>query len=144
MTTPVSIAEFSPEQTELWQRVKDLWALSLRRDAAEIRSTLHPQYVGWDMNSPLPHDREFAVQSVIGDAPIVLQYELRPLSVQAYDQKVGIVHYSYSASVVKKDGEKLNVTGRWTEIYLKRDGEWMMIGVSGRPDAQGRSDSASQ
>jgi hypothetical protein len=136
MTINLPICEFSPEQHELWQRVNELWALSQRRDPAEIRNTLHPRYVGWDMSRPLPHNREFAVQSVAGDSPRVTQYQLQPLSVEVYDHRVGIVHYRYSATVVSRDSQVLAVTGKWTETYLKQDVNWIMISVSGRPDPQ--------
>lgn len=128
------IDDLSPEQQELWRRVNDLWAMSMERSADKIRSTLHPQYVGWDMNSPTPHDREAAVQSVIGDSPVVEAYQLRPLSIEVYDHVAGIVHYTYSATVAPKDANSLGVTGKWTEIYLKQGSQWVMIGVSGRPD----------
>jgi hypothetical protein len=127
-------SSFSPEQLQLWARVTDLWALSLNRDVAEIRSTLHPDYVGWDMNSPEPHDREFAALSVCGDSPEVVDYELRPLSVRVYQGVAGVVHYSYRATVVPSDAAGQVVTGRWTEVYLNQEGAWIMIAVSGRPD----------
>lgn len=44
--------ELTPEQQALWQRVRDLWALSLKRDATAIRQTLHPRYVGWQPVRP--------------------------------------------------------------------------------------------
>lgn len=91
MTTGLLINELTLEQQDLWQRVNDLWALSLTRNATEIRNTLHPRYVGWDMSSPTPHDREAAVQSVLGDSPVVTQYQLTPLSVEVYDHTVGVV-----------------------------------------------------
>lgn len=50
------------------------------------------------MHTPLPHDRE-AVRSVAGDSPELREYQLRPLSVQVYDGHVGVVHYSYTATV---------------------------------------------
>jgi hypothetical protein len=65
--------DFSLEQKELWQRTQDLWALSQRRNADETRATIHPRYKGWNMRDPLPHDRETAVQSVLGDSPVVNQ-----------------------------------------------------------------------
>jgi len=130
----LQIDDLSPEQQELWRRVNDLWAMSMERSADKIRSTLHPQYVGWDMNSPAPHDREAAVQSVIGDSPVVEGYQLRPLSIEVYDHVAGIVHYTYSATVAPKNANSFRVTGKWTEIYLKQGNQWVMIGVSGRPD----------
>ena len=128
------IDDLSREQQELWRRVNDLWAMSLARSAEKIRGTLHPRYVGWDMNRPAPHGREAAIQSVLGDSPMVEDYQLRPLSIEVYDQVVGIVHYTYSATVAPNGATSFRVTGKWTEIYLKQDGQWVMIGVSGRPD----------
>lgn len=131
------ITNLSHEQQQLWQRVSDLWMLSLERDAEKIRSTLHPRYVGWDMSSPMPHDRDTAVQSVLGDAPAVTGYELTPLSIEVYDHIVGVVHYMYSASVTPntKNAVPLQVTGKWSEVYLKQDAQWVMISVSGKPDS---------
>jgi hypothetical protein len=53
-----------------------------------------------------------------------------------YDDRVGVVHYRYAATVVLKDATSLEITGGWTEVYLKDSGEWIMIAVSGRPDSQ--------
>ncbi|MEW6681315.1 MAG: nuclear transport factor 2 family protein [Nitrospirota bacterium] len=136
MTTGLRIQDLTLEKQGLWQRVNDLWALSLTRNATEIRNTLHPRYVGWDISSPTPHDREFAVQSVLGNSPVVTQYQLTPLSVEVYEHTVGIVHYAYSATVAPREAAPRHVTGKWTEIYLKQDRQWVMIGVSGRPDQQ--------
>lgn len=125
----------SLEQQELWRRVNELWAMSLERSADRIRSALHPRYAGWDMNSPVPHGREEAIQSVLGDSPEVRAYQLRPLGIEVYDHVAGIVHYSYSATVAPQGANAFAVTGKWTEIYLKQGGQWIMIGVSGRPDS---------
>lgn len=136
------IVEFSAEQQELWNRVGELWALSKGRAERQIRATLHPDYVGWDMNTPLPHDREVAVHSVCAASTELGEYELRPLSVQVYERQVGIVHYSYSAVVTSKRTRSTNVTGKWSEVYLKHNGLWIMISVSGRPDTPDRDESA--
>ena len=134
MMTQLPINEFSPEQSELWERVLGLWALSKGSDKNQIRSTLHPHYVGWDMSAPLPHDREAAVSSVTDDSPVLQEYELQPLSVQVYEDCVGVAHYSYMATVVPKGGEAMRVTGKWSEVYLKQGDAWQMVSVSGKPD----------
>jgi hypothetical protein len=136
MPVAESANDLSREEQLLWKRVNDLWALSLTRDPASIRPTLHPLYVGWDMSSPSPHDREFAVNSVVGETPPITHYELQPLSVRVYDNRVGVVHYRYAATVVPKDERPVEVTGGWTEVYLRESQEWLMIAVSGRPDPQ--------
>jgi hypothetical protein len=133
MTMHFPMSDFSPEQQALWQRVNDLWALTLTKDETAIRSALHPRYVGWQINDPLPHDREAAIASVVGDSPRVTRYELHPLSVQIYDGRVGVVHYAYSATLAPGNGHTRGVSGRWTEIYVEQQGEWVLVGVSGRP-----------
>jgi len=128
------IREFSPEQQALWQRVNELWALVLRKDLAALRAALHPRYAGWQIEDAFPHDRDAAIHSITGDAPDLSEYHLQPLSVEAYGA-TGVVHYAFSATVVPGDRIPKVVTGRWTEIYQKQDGQWLMVGVSGRPDA---------
>lgn len=83
----------------------------------------------------MTHDRDAAVQSVLGDAPTVTGYELTPLSIEVYDHVVGVVHYSYSASVQPKNAAPLQITGKWSEVYLKQGAQWVMISVSGKPDS---------
>ncbi len=128
------ISDLSAEQRELWDRVEELWALAKSRDEPRIRSALHPQYVGWDMNNPLPHDRDAAVRSVSDASAELGEYELHPLSVRIYDRQVGVVHYSYAAQVAPKGKPPVSVTGKWSEIYLRQGGVWTMVSVSGRPD----------
>ncbi len=134
MTIQLPIADFSPEQRELWARVDALWAWSRDGDTERIRAALHPRYVGWDLNAPLPHDRDDAIRSVSSDAPALRAYALRPLSVEVYDARVGVVHYTYAATVGVDGEPPASVTGRWSEVYLKEDDVWNLVSVSGRPD----------
>lgn len=134
MHIPQPIEEFTPEQRALWQRVADLWSLAKAQDAGSILAALHPRYVGWDMNTLLPHDRDAAVASATGEAAVLRDYELHPLSVQVYEGRVGVAHYSYSANVMPAGQRAVNVTGKWSEVYLMEDGVWTMISVSGRPE----------
>jgi hypothetical protein len=131
---PLPIGKFSAEQQELWNRVGELWALSKDRAERQIRSRLHPDYVGWDMNAPLPHDRDAAVHSVCAASTELGEYELRPLSVQVYERQVGVVHYSYSAVLTLKGTPPARVTGKWSEVYVRHNDVWTMISVSGMPD----------
>ena len=121
------------EQLQVWRQVEHLWQLSRQRDVRRIRESLHPDYVGWDTNAPHPHDRDAAVHSVTADAPRLLGSTLFPLSVQVYEGAVGIAHYRYQATVQTAHTEPIQVTGKWTEVYVKRGSQWLMVAVSGRP-----------
>lgn len=134
MPNLLSANDLTPEQQTLWQKVNELWDQSKKRDASGIRSSLHPGYIGWDMSSDHLHDREEAVQTVTGNAPRVIWYELHLLGVEVFEHKVGIVHYYYTANLSREKTGPLVITGKWTEVYIRQADQWMMISVSGRPD----------
>jgi hypothetical protein len=87
----------------------------------------------------MPHDRETAIRSVLDDSPHLQDYALQPLSVQLYDSGTGVVHYIYSATVEADEKAPMRIAGRWTEVYVKQNGRWVMVAVSGRPD-KGKAD----
>lgn len=138
------VASLSNEQRDLWAQVGRLWEQSRVGDGAGIRAAIHPRYVGWDMSTDLPHEKSAAVASVTGNAPALKDYALFPHSVQIYDNAVGVVHYSYRARVEPQGAAPLDVTGKWTEVYLRQGREWTMISVSGlpKPSPHERSPSA--
>lgn len=130
MTHIESAEPLSAEQQQLWDRVCELWSLLQRRDIAAIGKVIHPQYIGWEASSLLPHDRDFALKAAATD-PAIVGFRLFPLSVQVYDGIVGVVHYTFDAEVTTREGRTEKVTGRWTEVYLNKDNSWLMISVHG-------------
>jgi len=134
MAAPAQADALGPDERDLWRRVQELWELTLSPDAAKIRETLHPDYVGWDMSSPSPHRREDAVQSVASAPGRTRAYNLDPLSVRVYDGKTGVVHYRYDATVESGKGRCISVSGAWTEVHVKSGAGWQVVAVSGRPD----------
>jgi hypothetical protein len=136
MAAELNVSDLSKEQQELWTRVTQLWEFFKMRDQDQIASTLHPDYVGWDMNAAEPHDRKAAVLSVIADSPDLREYQIHPLSVKVYASHTGVVHYAYEAKVASEQGEPTRVTGKWTEVYVKQGGMWLMVAVGGRPETK--------
>lgn len=124
---------FSTEEVELWERVNELWRLTRDRKIDEIKSAFHPKYSGWVTNVPEPHDPAFALEAAASDEAI-LKFSLKPLKVIVTEESIGIVHYTYSALVMDRTGLEKNVTGRWTEIHVKKGGQWLFLSVQGGPD----------
>lgn len=121
------------EEQELWAHVTHLWALARARDRKRIAAGLHPDYVGWDMSSAGTHDATAAVSAVCDAGPELETYALRPLSVKVYAGHTGVVHYTYEATVVANGSSRSEVTGGWTEVYVRDGLRWLMVAVSGRP-----------
>jgi hypothetical protein len=130
MTHIESAEPLSREQQELWDRVHELWRLLQQRDIAAIKAAIHPQYIGWEAGSLLPHDRDFALKAAETD-PKIVDFHLFPMSVEVYDGIAGIAHYTFEAEVASPKGKSEMVSGRWTEVYLKKDNVWLLIGVQG-------------
>jgi hypothetical protein len=130
--------DLSPEQEGLWARVQELWRLAAKKDADGVRSALHPRYTGWERESPMPHDREWAVASIARVGGEVRQWQLHPLAIEVFDGTVGVVHYYFRASVEGADTPPALASGRWTEIYSRRGDAWLLISVTGGPDSNGR------
>jgi len=130
MTHIESAEPLSTEQQEVWNRVEELWRLLQRRDIAAIKAAIHPQYIGWEASSLLPHNRDFALKVAETD-PQIVGFHLFPMHVEVYDGLVGVALYTFEADVATPKGKAEKVSGKWTEVYLKKDNVWLMISVSG-------------
>ena len=124
------------EQKELWSCVNALWEMSKAQNTDTVGDALHPDYTGWVIGQDKTHDREAAIASVGPSSPRVLSYKLRPLHIGVFDGMVGVVHYSYMADVDQGANASKSIAGRWSEVYLRKNGEWVMISVSGGPDGE--------
>ncbi|ADZ72653.1 nuclear transport factor 2 family protein [Polymorphum gilvum] len=132
----MDLTALTPVQRSLWSRVEELWQLGIAQDPEPVRRALHPDYCGWVTGTDAPHDRAAAVASVGPGSPRILGHRLEPLAVSVFEDMVGVVHYRYEADVETTAGAGRSVTGRWSEVYLRRNGEWTMISVSGGPDGE--------
>lgn len=132
----MKLDQLTDEQRDLWARVEALWKMAVAQDTASASEALHPDYVGWVTGQPRPHGRDVAIASVGPSSPRVLSYELRPLSVVVFDGTAGVAHYAYLAVVEAGQGALQTVSGRWSEMYLRKNGQWIMVSVSGGPDGE--------
>lgn len=132
-TTDTTTAE---HEAALWRRVCELWELFRARDAEAIRRLLHPRYSGWVTGQDAPHGLDAALRSVGPETPPVLRYALTPRRVTVFDGEVGVVHYAYVAEIETPAGAPGTIRGRWTEVYRRVDGDWIMLSATGGPDGQ--------
>lgn len=124
------------EQAELWRQVVALWDMAVRRDVESIAAALHPDYSGWVTGTDHPHDFHAAIAAVGPSSPPIRRYELNPLQIAVFDGVAGVAHYTYEAEVEIGAAHTQSITGRWTEMYLRKNDAWQMVSVSGGPDGQ--------
>lgn len=126
-----TINGLTEKELTLWNRVDELWRCSVNRDFPTINKAIHPQYVGWDTNSITPHDRKYAIQSITDEEVKLNDYQLFPLKITIFEDRVGIANYRYNARIRDLQKNVRAIKGRWTEIYLKKQQQWILIGVHG-------------
>ena len=129
----------SPQPTsdlerELWRTVEELWAAARTQDRDRIGQLLHERYVGWEVHSREPHGRDEAIESAVSTTGGIESYTLEPMSVVVYEGTTGVAHYTYRATVRPPDGGRRVVSGRWTEVYTRAGGGWVLVAVNGGPE----------
>ena len=61
-----------------------------------------------------------------------LVYEINPVAIKIFGN-VAIVHYYYTQVVKDAEGKQTTRSGRWTDILMKQDDRWVIIGDHGGP-----------
>jgi ketosteroid isomerase-like protein len=124
--------QWTPEQKEVWTVEEKLWSLTKPTDLEEIMSMYHPDYRGWNYTSPLPggKDRVRKWMDYMLNSGEMLIYDIRPVDIFVRGN-FAFVHYFYRIITKDKKGEEKMEAGRWTDIFMKEGGKWLLIGDHG-------------
>lgn len=129
----VSAQEWTSEQKDVWAGVEKYWAAATSGDAQAFLAYFDDSYKGWNTVSPVPQSKantskwvEFGMKNSKN-----LVYSITPLAIWVKGD-FAYVHYTY-AEVDKNNetGKNESEAGNWTDILMKKDGKWMLIGDHG-------------
>ena len=136
----VNAQEWSAAQKEVWKVENDCWAAFAKGDLSGFLEFFHPDYMGWDDNSPLPNTKtdtqKWLQIFVIGNK--VILYDIKPVGIRVFGD-FAIVDYYYSL-VNEMDGKKKTEDGRWTDILMKQGNKWLLIGDNGGANTKKHED----
>jgi ketosteroid isomerase-like protein len=129
---PLQAQEWSAAQKEVWKNVEAYWDLFAQGNLEGFLSYMHADYRGWSNSSALPEDkassRKWLEYSMKNMKTAV--YEIKPVAIQIFGN-VAIVHYYYSEIMKNAEGKEESNNGRWTDVLMKQDTKWVMIGDHG-------------
>lgn len=131
-TTPLCAQEWSAAQKEVWKNVEAYWALDAAGNLEGFMSYFHDNYMGWDMNEPLPMDKA-AVRKFIDHeykTTKTLVYDIKPVAINVVGN-VAIVDYYYTEIVKDAEGKEKSRSGRWADVVMKQGDKWVLIGDHG-------------
>jgi ketosteroid isomerase-like protein len=124
--------EWSAEQKEVWATVENLSQAWADGDYNKIQGFIAEDYRGWGENSPAPftkkEDQPWAERWLLKNK--IVLFSLYPFAIDIHGD-IAIVFYSFKNVLEQKDGSEQEWQGKWTDIYRKIDGKWLLIADTG-------------
>ena len=108
------------------------WDVAAKGDVNGFLSYFDDSFTGWPKTSATPHTKDQRSTFIINefkDTKNVL-YTITPLSIWVKDD-FAFVHYVYTSLDKDGEGDEKWSSGRWTDILMKKNNKWIMIGDSG-------------
>lgn len=122
--------EWSPEQEEVLSTLQDLWRYSSAGDIESWYALVSEDYRGWSVADPMPFDKEASRRRNSQRVWRRVFYRIHPLAIDLHGD-VAIVFYSFVADTELPDGSRSTSTGRWTDVFRKEGGRWLLIADAG-------------
>ena len=128
----LSAQQWTEEQKEVWKGVETYWAAGMSDNPMDFLNYFDDSYYGWSYENGAPTTKADAQKSLsywITKGKEVL-YTITPARIWV-NGNFAYVHYYYTQVSEGKDGKPLTERGRWTDILMKKDGKWVMVGDHG-------------
>jgi hypothetical protein len=123
--------KWTAEQKEVLAYEQKLWSLTKPEQMEEALAMYHPNYIGWNYSRPMPS----AIQRQWWDygykAYETIVWDITPLAIQVYGNFAFIDYYYRIMNHDKLKNEDKAENGRWTDILMKENGKWRLIGDHG-------------
>ena len=133
--TAATAQNWSDAQKAVWNDVATYWQAYADGNADGMLAYFHKDYKGWDKNDPLPGSRaqsEEGIKYFLSNNTIV-RHQVNPAAIEVHGN-FAFAHYYYNMTFKNAEGKNVNTRGRWTDILMKSDGKWMLIGDHGGND----------
>jgi len=131
-TQNISAQQWSAEQQEVWKTVQTYNQYGQKRDIKAYSDYFDDSYSGWEYDYDVPEGKEALVNSLdywFKNAKIIY-LNITPATIWVKGD-FAYVHYYYTSVRESKEGKAEWVKGRWTDILMKVNGKWVIIGDHG-------------
>ena len=131
LTGFTSAQQWTAEQQEVWAGVESYWKIN-ESNPMDFLSYFDDSYLGWSYSDEAPGTRDDAVKSyTYWTKQWKRQFHtLIPARIWV-DGNFAFVHYYYSEVTENDKGKPSSEKGRWTDILMKKNGKWMLVGDHG-------------
>lgn len=123
--------QWSPEQKEVWAGVQKYWEIN-NSDPQAFFKYFDDSYLGWSYDNETPGTKENAVKSSkYFSSKGKQQFNIITPARIWVNGDFAFVHYYYTQVSESNDGKPNTEKGRWTDILMKKNGTWMIVGDHG-------------
>lgn len=127
---------WNADQQAVWKQELGLWSAAHMKDSSGFISYFSPDYMGWDISHPTPTNyptlRRYIAYE-LGQPGKDMIYRIDPLGISVLGD-VAIADYYYSDEYIDENGKKKDESGRWTDIWMKQNNKWLLVGDHGGAD----------
>ena len=125
--------QWSNEQKDVWAGVEKYWEVSAKGDAQGFMSYFDDSYMGWDYQSVVPQSKsntgKWIANGLKNNTTIV--YTLTPVAIWVKGDFAYADYFYTQLDKNNQTGKEDRSSGKWTDILMKKDGRWILIGDQG-------------
>jgi len=131
-TNFVSAQQWTDEQKEVWVAVDTYWAASMSEYPMSFLNYFDDSYYGWSYDNEAPDTKADTKKSLTywTTKGKVAYYIITPARIWV-NGNFAYVHYYYTQVYEDTNGKPSTEKGRWTDILMKKEGKWVMVGDHG-------------
>jgi len=123
--------DWSPEQKEVWAGVEKYWEVN-QSNPMDFLQYFDESYLGWNYDYEHPSTKKDAEKSFgYWMKKGKEQYHTLTPSRIWVNGNFAFVHYYYTQVFENSEGQPRTERGRWTDILMKKNGKWMLVGDHG-------------
>ena len=132
VSAAVQAQSWSTEQQEVWSGVEEYWEVSSKGNADAFLKYFDESYIGWSYNSKVPQNKSTTGKWIKHDMSqnSTVLYSLTPVSIWV-NGDFAFANYFYAQIEKDKDGKENRSEGHWTDILMKKNGKWLLVGDRG-------------
>lgn len=123
--------QWSDAQKEVWAGVEKYWEINSDNPTAFLKY-FDESYLGWNYENGAPSTKNDVTKSFgYWTKKGKEQYHILTPARIWVNGDYAFVHYYYTTVTETNDGKPITERGRWTDILIKKNGTWMLVGDHG-------------
>ena len=131
MVSSTFAQQWSAEQKEVWASVEKYWEIN-NSDPIAFLKYFDGSYLGWSYDNETPGTKEDAEKSFkYRTSKGKIQFAILTPARIWVEGNFAFVHYYFTEVSENNDGTPQERKGRWTDILMKKNGSWILVGDHG-------------